>query len=77
MIIETERLTIRPFQRDDLPLIQRIYGDENLLRYTPFDTMSDDEAERHLEDSRVNRIKDGIVEVERQSDRSSIWRLKR
>lgn len=25
----------------------------------------------------VNRIKDGIVEVERQSDRSSIWRLKK
>lgn len=51
MIIKTQRLTIRPFQMDDLPLIQRIYGDEELLRYTPFDTMSDDEAERHLEDS--------------------------
>lgn len=49
MIIETERLVIRPYCRDDLALIQRIYGDEDLLRFTPFDTMSGDVARQHLE----------------------------
>ena len=49
MIIETERLTIRPFHPGDISLIQRIYGDEELLRYTPFDIMSKADAERQLE----------------------------
>ena len=49
MIISTERLILRPFCQDDLELIRRLYCDEEVLKYTPFDTMSAEETERHLE----------------------------
>lgn len=47
--METERLILRPFCADDLKLIERIYCDEEMLKYTPFDAMSRDEARAHLD----------------------------
>ncbi|MCR5090972.1 MAG: GNAT family N-acetyltransferase [Oscillospiraceae bacterium] len=47
-MIETPRLFIRPFEESDLDLIYRIYSDEELLRYTPFDTMDRAQAGQHL-----------------------------
>lgn len=47
-MIETERLLIRPFEADDLDLIYRIYSDEEILRYTPFDPMDQNQAAEHL-----------------------------
>ena len=49
MVIKTARLILRPFRQDDLDLIRRLYCSEEVLKYTPFDTMSTDETERHLE----------------------------
>ena len=49
MIIQTERLHLRPFCEDDLDLIRRLYCDEEIMKYMPSDTMSEEEAERHLE----------------------------
>ena len=49
MILETERLILRPFRNDDLELIQSLYCDGQLLKYTPFDAMSKPQAESHLE----------------------------
>ena len=48
-MIQTERLLLRPFRKNDLDLIRRLYGSEEVLKYTPFDTMSADETENHLE----------------------------
>ncbi len=48
-VLETERLILRPFRMDDLDLIQRLYGSEQVLKYTPFDTLNEAQAERHLE----------------------------
>lgn len=47
--IETERLIARPFSADDLDMIFRLYSDEEILRYTPFDIMDMESARRHLE----------------------------
>ena len=49
LLLETERLMLRPFRSDDLELIRSLYSSEEVLRHTPFDTMSADETERHLE----------------------------
>ena len=46
---EMERLRLRPFHREDLELVFRLYSDPEILRYTPFDAMSREEAELHLE----------------------------
>ena len=45
--IETERLLLRPFCGEDLKLIKRLYCDERVLRYTPFDTLSAEQAETY------------------------------
>ena len=47
-MIETKRLILRPFEEADLDIIYRIYSDEEILRYTPFDPMSREQAEKHL-----------------------------
>lgn len=49
MVLNTERLILRPFRRDDLDLIQRIFCDERVLKYSPYDTMTGSQAESHLE----------------------------
>ena len=47
-MIETPRLSLRPFDQSDLDLIYRVYSDDEILRYTPFDPMDREQAERHL-----------------------------
>ena len=47
--LETERLLLRPFANEDLDLIYRIYSDEEILRFTPFDTMDREQAKAHLQ----------------------------
>ena len=47
-MIETPSLLLRPFDQSDLDLIYRIYSDDEILRYTPFDPMDREQAERHL-----------------------------
>ena len=47
-MIETERMRMRPFRMDDLDLIEALYCDAEVLRYSPFDVMSRVEAEAHL-----------------------------
>ncbi len=54
--IETEHLLLRPFQIDDLDLIEKIYGDEEILRYTPFDIMPREQATDHLKNIWTMRI---------------------
>ena len=49
MTIKTERLLLRPFCGDDLELIKKIYCNEQVLQYTPFDILSEEQAEKHLE----------------------------
>ena len=48
-MIETQRLVMRPFQASDSDLIYRVYSDEEILRYTPFDQMDETQAELHLQ----------------------------
>ena len=38
-MMETNRLTLRPMTAGDEELIFRLYSDEEILRYSPFDTM--------------------------------------
>lgn len=47
-MIETERLILRPFEAKDLDLIYGIYSDSEILRFTPFDPMSKEQAKQHL-----------------------------
>ena len=47
-MIESDRLFLRPFCEEDRELICRIYSDEDILYYTPYDIMSEKEAEDHL-----------------------------
>ena len=46
--IETDRLILRPFCGEDLDIIYRLYSDEEILRYTPFDVMDLPAAKEHL-----------------------------
>ena len=47
--LETERLLLRPFGPEDLDLVALLYGDPELLRYTPFDVLSPTQAKAHLD----------------------------
>ena len=49
MIIETERLFLRPFCKDDLELIKRLYCHEDVLQYTPFEILNEEQAKTHLD----------------------------
>ena len=48
-MIETNRLTLRAMTAGDEELIYRLYSDEEILRYSPFDTMDRAAAKRHLQ----------------------------
>lgn len=48
-MIETERLILRPFGKDDFDIIYRLYSDPEILRYTPFDAMNRETAQKHLD----------------------------
>ena len=40
---------MRPFESSDFDIIFRVYSDDEILRYTPFDSMDEKRAERHLQ----------------------------
>ena len=46
--ITTERLLLRPFEEDDFDILHRLYGDAEVMRYTPFDAESPAESAAHL-----------------------------
>ena len=48
-MIETSRLTLRAMTAGDEELVYRLYSDEEILRYSPFDTMDRAAAQRHLQ----------------------------
>ena len=48
-MMETNRLTLRPMTAGDEELIFRLYSDEEILRYSPFDTMDRAAAKKHLQ----------------------------
>ena len=48
-MIETSRLTLRPMKAEDEELLFRLYSDEEILRYSPFDTMDRAAAKKHLQ----------------------------
>ena len=48
-MIETQRLILRPFGEEDLDIIYRVYSDEEVLRYTPFDPMDREKAQALLD----------------------------
>ena len=49
MMIETERLLLKPFCKDDLGIIYQLYSDEEIMRYMPNEYMDWEMAERHLD----------------------------
>ena len=46
--IATERLLLRPFEEGDFDILHRLYGDAEVMRYTPFDAESPAESATHL-----------------------------
>ena len=38
--MRTERLILRPFEEGDLDILHRLYGDAEVMHYTPFDPES-------------------------------------
>ena len=46
--IETNRLVLRPFEEGDFDILHRLYGDAEVMRYTPFDAESPAESAAHL-----------------------------
>ncbi|MGC4018975.1 MAG: GNAT family N-acetyltransferase [Muricomes sp.] len=47
-MIETQRLTMRPFNEDDLDIIMDLYSNEEIMRYMPNDVMNAEKAQKHL-----------------------------
>lgn len=47
-MIETERLTLRPFDRSDLDIVTKLYSDEEIMEYIPFPVMDREMAQQHL-----------------------------
>lgn len=48
-MIETERLTMRPFHDGDLDIIMSLYSNEEIMRYMPNDIMDAKKAQKHLD----------------------------
>ena len=46
--IETVRLTAKPFSAEDQDMIYQIYSDEEILEYTPYDSMDHEESKAYL-----------------------------
>ena len=48
-MIDTERLTLRPFDKNDFDIIFDLYGNDEIMTYMPNDTMSKEQAQNHLD----------------------------
>ena len=47
-MIETKRLTLRPFNRDDLDIIAKLYSDEEIMAYMPIPVLDNETAQKLL-----------------------------
>ena len=47
-MITTDRLLLRPFEEGDFDILHRLYGDAEVMRYTPFETESPAQSAAHL-----------------------------
>ena len=76
--METTRLFLRPFCEDDKEIIFHLYSDPEILRYTPFDIMDRDTAQRHLKrvmkEWSASPITEREMAVIRKSDHKAIGR---
>lgn len=48
-MIETKRLTIKPFSMEDFDIIYKLYSDEEIMKYMPMDCLDEEGAKKHLE----------------------------
>ena len=48
MTIETERLTLRPFDNGDLDIVMKLYSDEEVMEYMPYPVMDREMAQNQL-----------------------------
>ena len=47
-MIQTKRLLLRPFERNDLDIIMKLYSDEEIMKYMPYPVMDRDMAQHQL-----------------------------
>ena len=45
-MIETKRLTLRPFNGDDLDIIAKLYSDEEIMAYMPIPVLDKETAQK-------------------------------
>ena len=64
VLLVTERLLLRPFRADDLGLIESLYCDADLLKYTPFDAMTHEQAAAHLQQIILDWNRDPLYSLE-------------
>lgn len=48
-LIQTDRLSLRPFDSGDADIIFSLYSDEEVMRYMPWDLMTQEQVKAHLE----------------------------
>ena len=63
-MIETERLFLRPFCAEDEEILYQIYGDAEIMEYTPFDPMTREGAKAHLQMIIAGWQKDPVLDYE-------------
>ena len=63
-MIETERLFLRPFCAEDEEILYQIYGDAEIMEYTPFDPMTREGAKAHLQMIIAGWQKDPVMDYE-------------
>ena len=63
-MMETKRLFLRPFGKDDFEIIYQIYGDAEIMEYTPFDPLTREGAEKHLQKIMAGWEKDPVLDHE-------------
>lgn len=77
-MIETNRLILRKMMPKDAELIYRLYSDEEIMRFSPFDTMNYSEAMQHLDDILLEWQEPAPANLEfavvRKQDQASIGR---
>ena len=63
-MIETERLFLRPFCAEDEEILYQIYGDAEIMEYTPFDPMTREGAKAYLRKILAGWQKDPVLDYE-------------
>lgn len=63
-MIETERLLLRPFCEEDEEILYQIYGNAEIMKYTPFDPLDREGAKAHLQKILAGWEKEPVVDHE-------------